>query len=109
LHAPDFLLIEAANALWKRAILGHGISARDCQAIYRDLVTLPLNLYPSEQLAGPALDLAVNHKYSLYDLVYCALALDLRCDLVTSDATLVSKLGNHLTFIRHLSAVTTWR
>jgi len=40
LHAPDLLLLETANALWKRSALGHGLSSADVQAIYRDLVTI---------------------------------------------------------------------
>jgi predicted nucleic acid-binding protein len=73
------------------------------QAIYRDLVTIPLNFYTSEQLAGAALDLAISEKHSVYDLVYVALAIHLDCELVTSDGVMVSKLAKTHPLVRHLS------
>lgn len=103
LHAPDLLLLETANALWKRSALGHGLSSADVQAIYRDLVTIPLNFDGSEQLAGAALDLAISQKHSVYDAGYCALAVNLDCELITADSALVSKLAGNLPFVRHLS------
>lgn len=103
LHAPDLLLVEAANVLWKRALLGHDISVAEVHAIYRDLITIPLQFYSSEQLTGAALDLALQYRHSVYDLIYGALAVDLDCELITADTTFASKLAKQLPLVRHLA------
>jgi len=41
LYAPD--LIEAASALWRRSVVLKELTPADAKAIYRDLLTLPLN------------------------------------------------------------------
>ena len=43
LIAPDLILLETANALWKRVRLRHEISADEASHVYRDLLTLPLS------------------------------------------------------------------
>ncbi len=106
LYAPDLLLVEAASALWRRAIVGREISTSDVQAIYRDLLTLPLNFQPSERLAASAFSIAISHRHSVYDSVYCALSVEMDCEFITADRTLVAKLGRALPFIRHVSAIT---
>jgi len=42
--APDLILLETANALWKRVRLRREISADEASHVYRDLLTLPLSL-----------------------------------------------------------------
>jgi predicted nucleic acid-binding protein len=105
LYAPDLLLIEAASALWRRSVVLKELSPADAKAIYRDLLTPPLNFQPSERLAGPAFSLAIAHRDSAYDSLYCALAVEMDCEFITADRTLVSKLGRALPFIRHISAI----
>jgi predicted nucleic acid-binding protein len=87
LYAPDLLLIEVASA------------------IYRDLLTLPLNVQPSERLAAAAFSLALAHRHSAYDAVYCALSVEMDCEFITADRKLVAKLGRTLPYIRHISTV----
>jgi len=103
LYAPDLLLVEAASALWRRSVVLRELPAADAKAIYRDLLTLPLNFQPSERLAASAFSLAIAHRHSAYDSVYCALAVEMDCEFVTADRNLVSKLGRALPFIRHVS------
>jgi predicted nucleic acid-binding protein len=105
LYAPDLLLIEAASALWRRSVVRKELIALDAKAIYRDLLSLPLSFQASERLAAGAFSLAIAHRHSTYDAVYCALALEMDCELITADATLVAKLGKALPFIRHLSTL----
>jgi len=105
LHAPDLMPIETASALWRRSVVRKQLAPSDAKAIYQDLLTLPLNLYTSEPLASAAFALSIAHRHSAYDAVYCALAIELDCELVTADETLVAKLGKALTFIQHLSRI----
>ena len=105
LYAPDLLLIEAASALWRRTIVLKELVPSDAKAIYRDLLTLPLNFQPSERLAASAFSLAIAHRHSAYDSVYCALAVEMDCEVVTADRKLVAKLGRALPFIRHFSVI----
>jgi predicted nucleic acid-binding protein len=105
LYTPDLLLIEAASALWRRSVVLKELSPADAKAIYRDLLTLPLNFQPSERLAAAAFSVAMAHRHSAYDSVYCALAIEMDCEFVTADRNLVSKLGRALPFIRHVSTI----
>jgi predicted nucleic acid-binding protein len=105
LYAPDLLLIEAASALWRRSVVLKELAPSDAKAINRDLLTLTLNFQPSERLAASAFSLAIAHRHSAYDSVYCALAAEMDCEFVTADRNLVSKLGRALPFIRHVSTI----
>jgi predicted nucleic acid-binding protein len=105
LYAPDLLLIEAASALWRRSVVRKELALSEVKAMYRDLLTLPLNFQPSERLAAPAFSLAIAHRHSAYDSLYCALAVEMDCEFITADRTLVAKLGRALPFIRHVSTI----
>lgn len=106
LYAPDLLLIEAGSALWRRAIVGQQITESDARSIYRDLLTLPINFQPSERLAASTFSLSITHRHSVYDSTYCALSVEMDCEFVTADSTLVAKLGRALPLIRHVSTIT---
>jgi predicted nucleic acid-binding protein len=106
LYAPDLVLIEVASALWRRTVVRKELAPSDAKAIYRDLLTLPLNLQPSERLAASAFSLAIAQRHSAYDSAYCALAVEMDCEFITADRKLVAKLGRLLPFIRHISAIT---
>jgi predicted nucleic acid-binding protein len=105
LYAPDLLLIEAGSALWRRSIVLKELASSDAKAIYRDLLTLPLNFQPSERLAASAFSLAIAHRHSAYDSLYCALAIEMDCEFITADRNLVAKLGRAMPFLRHISAI----
>ena len=105
LLAPDLILVETASALWKRANVRKELSVREASLIYRDLLTLPLSLVASGTLADAALQLALAHSHSPYDAIYCALAIERRCDFVTADQTLVNKLQGVFPFMVHISAI----
>jgi predicted nucleic acid-binding protein len=102
LYAPDLLLIEAASALWRRSVVLKQQPAADTKAIYRDLLTLPINFQPSERVVAAAFSLVMAHRHSVYDSVYCALAIEMDCEFITADRKLVAKLGQVLPFVRHI-------
>ncbi len=104
LMAPDLMLVEAASALWKRVMIRKELPADEATLIYRDLLTLPLTLSPSGTVADAALQVALKHSHSVYDALYCALAIQRHCDFVTADRALANKLHSVLPFIVYLSA-----
>jgi predicted nucleic acid-binding protein len=105
LLAPDLILVEAASALWKRVMVRKEMSGEEATSIHRDLLTLPLSLIASGTVVDAALQIALRHKHSVYDALYCALAIERRCDFVTADRTLVNKLQGVFPFIVHVSNI----
>jgi predicted nucleic acid-binding protein len=85
--APGFLLIEAANVLWKR-YRRRELDIGEARRILRDLTRAPLEIHPSEPLIMAALDIAMRHTITAYDGLYLALAAGHRCQLVTADRRL---------------------
>jgi predicted nucleic acid-binding protein len=82
LHAPDLLLIECANALWKR--VGRGELDRDsAMTALVELSTLKdLNRHPLDrQLLPPARSLAIAHSLT----AYAALAVQLGGTVLSGD------------------------
>jgi predicted nucleic acid-binding protein len=104
LLAPDLVLVETASALW-RVMIRKELSADEAMLIYRDLLTLPLSLIASGTVAEAAFRVALRHSHSVYDALYCALAIERRCDFVTADGALANKLRGVFPFIVHLSAI----
>ena len=105
LIAPYPMLVEVASALWKRVMVRKELSADEATLIYRDLLTLPLSLSASVAVADAALRAALKYNHSVYDALYCALAIERRCDFVTADRALANKLQGVFPFIVHLSAI----
>lgn len=105
LLVPDLMLVETASALWKRVMIGKELSADEATLIYQDLLTLPLSFISSGTVAEAALQLALKHNHSVYDALYCALAIERGCDFVTADWKLTNKLHGIFPFIVHLSAI----
>jgi predicted nucleic acid-binding protein len=105
LVAPDVILLEVANALWKQAALLKILRSDEAVSIFRDFITLPLNLRPSNPLASHALDLAMKFQHPVYDMLYCALAIENHCEFLTADQVLVSRLSGRLPFVRLLTTI----
>lgn len=92
LHAPDLLLIECANALWKR--VGRGELDRDsAMTEMAELSTLEdLDRHPLDgQLVPPALSLAMAHSLTAYDAAYAALAVQLGGTVISGDDRFVGR------------------
>ena len=86
LHAPDLLLVESANVLWRKVRVGDVTPSFARQAC-RALSGSPVTLHPTTpELTLHALELAVQLDHSIYDCLYLALALDLGAEaLITAD------------------------
>lgn len=90
LLAPDLLLPEVANALWKK-VIRREITAREAAQALDLLMVSRLDLRPSAPVLGRALELAWRLRHPVYDCVYLALAQDQGAALVTADQRLLAR------------------
>jgi predicted nucleic acid-binding protein len=84
LIAPDWLLAEAASAMWKK------VQRSELLFVHaeRNLDLLPSffeKLHPSAKLVAEAFRWSVRLRHPVYDCVYLALALREECSVVTAD------------------------
>ena len=92
LEAPDLLLVECANILWKKARLGD-LTAAEAKERLERLLRAPVRLAASRDLLTPALELSLELRHPVYDCLYLALAQRRGVPLVTADERLVSALS----------------
>ena len=91
LHAPDLLYSEVANVIWKRHCRGE-IDRTDAVKLFSDIMELPLEIASSDQLVGPALELAMQTGRTVYDCLYVALAVEIKTVMISTDRRLVNSL-----------------
>lgn len=87
LLAPDLLLVEAANALWKK-VRRHELSPGEADRALGVILSSGLVIRPTRPLLTRALVMAVRLQHPVYDCVYLALAERERAALVTADERL---------------------
>ncbi|OHB80297.1 MAG: hypothetical protein A2W31_14315 [Planctomycetes bacterium RBG_16_64_10] len=93
LHAPDLVIAEVANVIWKR-VARDEIDAAEATALLADFRQLPLLITPSDALIESALVIALETGRTIYDCLYLALAIDRGCRLVTVDKHLINALAD---------------
>lgn len=91
LLAPDLILPEFGNVVWKRARRSE-ISTDEAAEIMADFLRMPLVIVPSSTLMNVALDLALATTRTVYDCTYIALAIDRGCRMLTGDEKLAIAL-----------------
>ena len=91
LHAPDLLLPEFGNCLWKKCRLGE-LTPTETRSILGALGEVPIEIHSSELLIEAALELALHTARTVYDSLYVALAMLLDCQFVTADQRLANAL-----------------
>ena len=84
LHAPAFVFVELANALWFQMRAGK-LDATDAAGCMRDLREAPLELWDGEEPLPATLEWAHRLDHAVYDCAYLALALHLDGTYVTAD------------------------
>jgi len=84
LYAPELLLSEVGNILWKKTRLKEVTEAEAFQ-IASELKQAPINLISSLDLFLDALTLAQSTGRTVYDCTYLAAAIRQGCQLVTAD------------------------
>ena len=92
LIAPDYILTECANVIWKHA-RRHGMSNSDLLSSLRVLQSLGIRLTPQRELLEDALRFAAAADIAVYDALFCALARREDAELITADLPLVNRLA----------------
>jgi predicted nucleic acid-binding protein len=86
LVAPDFILVELANALWKKVRMGQIERAQAHEALVH--LAKIVKLVPSSALIDEAFGLAVELLHPVYDCLFVVLARELSVPLITADKRL---------------------
>lgn len=92
LLAPDLLVAELGNVLWKKVRSGATTLLHARAAASRFVSEHPVTLHDSVPLLGSALSIATQHDRTVYDALYLALATAEGCQVVTADQRLVNAL-----------------
>ena len=106
LHAPDILLAEFANIIWKKVRRGE---IPDPQPYFDELAGLPgiVAIHPVGGLIERAAQIAVLIDHPVYDCLYLACAELTASALITADQKLVDRATERLPGleVRHLGAL----
>jgi predicted nucleic acid-binding protein len=94
LHAPAFLAMEVANALWLKMRRGELDDAK-ARASLEYLRMIPLAAWQGEEPLPATLRLAKELDHAVYDCAYLALALHLDAVYVTADQRFWRKTEHH--------------
>jgi predicted nucleic acid-binding protein len=92
LIAPDLLVAECANILWKKARRSE-LARDEALLAARLLQGVDVELVPMRPLLAAAARLALALDHPAYDCIYLALAVERDCRFVTADQALLRKLG----------------
>jgi predicted nucleic acid-binding protein len=84
LRAPDLIVAEVGNTLWKKVRRGE-LASDTAQKILSAFEKIDLELAPSAALVAPALGFATTFDRSVYDALYLSLAIAHDGVLVTAD------------------------
>jgi predicted nucleic acid-binding protein len=90
LVAPDLLVAECANILWKK-VRRKELSQDEAVLATRLLTRADIELAPMRPLLESATKLAISLDHPAYDCIYLALALLRGCEFVTADESLSRK------------------
>ncbi|HEX6288971.1 MAG TPA: type II toxin-antitoxin system VapC family toxin [Herpetosiphonaceae bacterium] len=96
LLAPDLLLAEVGNIIWKKHTLLQRWSATESQEALANFQALSFTLISTSTLLDDAFHLAVTQQRTVYDSLYLALSPRERCPFVTADERFVNAV--HSTF-----------
>ena len=95
LQAPDLLLAEFSNAIWKKA---RRREIADAQPYLDELASLSelISLHPASVLIERAAHIAFTIDHPIYDCLYLACAEATDSPLITADKRLSDKVGDQL-------------
>jgi predicted nucleic acid-binding protein len=92
LIAPELLVAECANILWKKASRNE-LSKKEALLAARLLQSCDVELVPTRFLLEAATRMSIELKHPAYDCLYLALAVERDCRFVTADERFLRKLG----------------
>lgn len=90
LTAPDLIIPECANILWKK-VRRNELSAEEAAFAGRLLANADIDLVPTRPLMDAAIEIAVLLDHPAYDCMYLALAEQNNVTFVTADSRLITK------------------
>ena len=91
LIAPELLVGECANILWKK-VQRRELLKDEALLAARLLQAAELELLPMRSLYEPATRMSIELDHPAYDCVYLMLAAESKCRFVTADGRFVRKL-----------------
>jgi predicted nucleic acid-binding protein len=103
LIAPELLASEIGHVLWKKYTRGELTPEAVNRLYYGFLRDSPV-LVDSPKNHARAVALAVEHRRSVYDCQYLALAEDEGCDLITADERFYNAMRSRFACLKLLSA-----
>lgn len=92
LIAPEFVIAEVSNALWRKSRVGE-MAFEQAEAAVDELPRFFDDLVPSALLAARSLAIAAALDHPVYDSLYVALAELREARLVTADRGLLDRLS----------------
>lgn len=94
LSAPDLLVAECANILWKKVRRGE-LSKAEALIAAGLLEHAEVDLVPMRRMLKPATELATALGHPAYDCMYLSLAQSMGLSFVTADERLRTKVHSH--------------
>ena len=91
LAAPDLLVAECANILWKK-VQRTELAASEAVLCARLLQRADIEIYPTRHLLEAATQMAIDLNHPAYDCLYLALATANGWQFVTADERLLRKI-----------------
>jgi len=90
--APELLVAECANILWKK-VQRDELSNDEALLAARLLQAADIEFLPTRSLLEVATEIAIELNHAAYDCLYLALAAERDCRFVTADESFVRKLS----------------
>lgn len=88
LLAPDLILAEAGQVLWKKQQAGL-IDMKETDEILDAIMEMPIEIVAHRKLLPTALQLARKFSVTVYDALFLALSRIMRAELITADQELL--------------------
>jgi predicted nucleic acid-binding protein len=92
LIAPELLVAECANILWKK-VRREDLSREEALLAARLLQITEIELLPTRSLLEAATRIALDLDHPAFDCLYLALAVERECRFVTADERFLRKVG----------------
>lgn len=104
LIAPDLIIPEVTNIVWKKAVRGQ-IDPSHAGIIAAAICNSPIMLHPSSELNERALEIALDLNHPVYDCLYIACAETADGVLITADQRLhnTAHASEFRPLVRHLA------
>jgi predicted nucleic acid-binding protein len=87
LLAPDLLIAEAGQVIWKKWKEGL-LTEEESTQLLESLLDWPIRFVPHKDLIASALEIARKQKITVYDALFLSLAKQTQSELITADIKL---------------------